>query len=577
LIKSTVANYARTVVQYCDDVQTGRRIAGKAERDAVARYLADREREANDPTYPFKFDQQLAESCCQFFPLLQHTDGEYAGKPFELYPWQVFIVWNLFGWVRKDNGYRRFREAFLSVARGNGKTPFGAGVMLLAFACDTPIEERAEVYSTAVKRDQAALSFGAAKRFVERSPELSSYIQVLKYDMQIQSNGSKFMPLSSDAKSADGLQIHGLLRDELHAWTEQHRGYYEKLQTALGKRRQPLAVTITTAGSEESLLWQEQYDIAKQVVDQNNRFAIDSLFVFICEIDDEDDELDEQCWPKANPMLEYGVVKIEHLRTMADTARSNPTFRHQLRRYHCNKLAYSHNKAFTAELWGRGNQALPPPEKMRRIFAGVDLGWCDDIAAIGYVAPLDWVSIEGQSKRRYAVWCDAWMPRGTKRDLKREPFANWARTGRLNVTESEWTDTQPMYARLREIHAKHQIKSMAFDPYNAREFATVCQNEIRLQTFAFQQSHSKYHEPLKEFKIAVGEGRILHGGDDVLSWASQNVVEEENSKGHRMPSKLRSVDKIDPFVAVLMAFSEAIFDERKGPSIYEKRGPILIG
>lgn len=563
------------VDRYCDDVIKGKRICGTAEKAAVRRYLDEIHRSKHDRDYPYKHHRKLAEYCCEFFLHLKHTDGEYAGQPFELAPWQAFIVWNLFGWIRKDTGFRRFREAFISVGRGNGKTPFGAGMMLLLFACDTPTEERSEVYSTATKRDQAGLSFGAAKRFVEQSKELSAFISPYKYELVIEKNGSKFAPLSSDAKSADGLQIHGLLRDEVHAWTEQHRDYYEKLQTALGKRRQPLAITITTAGSEESQIWREQYDIAKQAVDRNNKTEIDYLFVYIAEIDDDDDELDEQCWPKANPMLQSKVVKIEHLRNMAEQAKINPTFRHQLRRYHCNKLTYSHNKAFTAELWGRGN--LPLPTDFKKIFVGVDLGWCDDIAAIGYVAPLDWIAVDGQSKRRYAAWCDCWLPRGTKRDLAREPFATWIRTKRVPVTESEWTDTQPMYQRLREMQAKYQIKSLAFDPYNAREFATNCTNEMRINTFSFQQQHAKYHEPLKEIKIACGEGRLLHGGDELLSWSAQNVVEEENSKGHRMPSKNRSVDKIDPFVAVLMAFSEALFDERKGPSVYERRGPILIG
>ena len=574
MITNAPLDYVRVVRDYCQDVISGKRIAGQAERDAVRRYLTDIEN-AKDEAYPYRLDENLGEMACQFFSLLKHTDGEYSGLPFILYPFQCFIVFNLFGWVRKDNGYRRFREAFLSMARGNGKTPFGAGIMLLLLICDTPIEDRAEVYSAAVKRDQAGLSFNQAKRFIEGSKELTKLIECLKHELNVRSNASRFSPLSSDAKSADGLNIHGLLRDEVHAWTEFQREYYEKLQTALAKRRQPLAVTITTAGSEESQIWKEQYDLAKQVVSQDNAFNMDSLFVYIAEIDDKDDELDEQCWPKANPMLEYGVVKLDALRTMADSARVNPTFRHQLRRYHCNKLTFSHNKAFTAELWARGSQ--PIPEGLKKIYAGVDLGWCDDLAAIGYCAPVDWVSIEGQSKRRYAIWAPCWMPRGTKRDLKQEPFRTWVHNKRIQITESEWTDTAPLYEELRNTHAARSIKTMAFDPYNAREFALNATNELRLTTFAFQQQHAKYNEPLKEFKQALGEGRILHGGDDLLAWAAQNVVEEENSKGHRMPSKNRSVDKIDPFVAVLMAFSEALFDERKGPSIYEKRGPILLG
>lgn len=558
---------------YIEDIQSGRRVAGKLEIDSVRRYLEDRGSEGSSD-FRYRFDERAAASACQFFPLLQHTDGEYAGRPFILYPWQAFIVWNLFGWHRKDDDLRRFREAFISVARGNGKTPFGAALMLLLFAFDQPIEDRAEVYTAATKRGQADLSFSAAKRFVERSG-LDRLVQVQKYNLMHRMNGSKLEPLSSDGKSADGLNIHGLLKDELHAWTNYHREFLEKLDTALGKRRQPMAVTITTAGSEESELWREQYEFCRRVVDRETKFPADHLFVYIAEIDDTDDHFDEACWPKANPMLEFGVVKADHIRQLAAKAKSDPTFEGMLRRYHCNKLTYSQCKSFTGDMWQMGNQPLPDL-RGRICHAGVDLGWTDDMAAIGYCWALDEVSINGSMKRRYAIAVDAFIPKGTKREILREPWRTWIRLGLLSVTDSEWTDPQAMYTALKSRRDAGGIKTLAYDPNNAREFALNCTNELGIETFGFWQRPHKYNEPLKEFKLALNEGRILHGGNDLLTWAALNVVEHEDHQGNRMPAKARSLDKIDPFVAVLMAFSEAMFAERSKPSVYERRGPIMI-
>lgn len=561
-----LTKYRKLAHEYVDAVLDGTRTAGVLEVAAVKRYVEDLDR----PDFGYYFDQRQAVEACEFFELLVHTDGEYAGQPFTLYPWQVFIVWQLFGWRSRETKLRRFRELFLSVGRGNGKTPFGAALLLLVFAFDSPIEERAECYTAAVKRDQAGLSFNAAKRFVEKSGlARSGYLQALKTAISIPRNGSTLIPLSSDAKSADGLNIHGLLRDELHAWTDYQRDFYEKLQTALGKRRQPLAVTITTAGSENSTLWREQHELCKKVA--TGSVPIDSMLVAIFEIDDEDDELDPQVWPKANPMLEYGVVKRRYLEDMAAAAAADPTQRHQFRRYHGNKLTYSFNKSFTAEMWDVGREAIPW-DQLKSGFAGVDLGWCDDIAALGYVFPLDWVSVEGQSKRRYAIFADAFCPRNGRRELSREPWKSWIQSRKLTVTDSEWTDTAPMYARLGDRNKAYGLRVVAYDPANAREFATNVTNELKLETFAFGQTHARYHEPLRELKQALAEGRIVHGGCPLLGWAATNVVEEENSKGHRMPSKGRSIDKIDPFVAVLMAFSEAMFAERQAKSVYRDRG-----
>lgn len=546
-------------------------MAGLLEKYAVERYLRDRARS----DWAYKFDVDVASMACDFFPCLLHTDGEYVDKPFDLYPWQAFLVANVFGWVNRKTGFRRFREAFISMGRGNGKTPFGAALMLLMLGFDTPQEARAEVYTAAVKRDQAGLAFNAARNFVTKSG-LSSMIRVMEKKLIVTSNNSFLTALSSDGKSADGLNIHGLLCDELHAWTDYQREFLEKLKTAMGKRRQPLWVTITTAGSEESTLWREQYEYMRQVLDPASDVEADQTFAFIAEIDDDDDELDEQCWPKANPMLEYGVVKIDYLRDLAEKSKVDSTARHQMRRYHGNKLTYSSRKSFTQGEWNKG-AAIPSLEGVRDVYAGIDLGWCDDFSAVGYCAPLDWVSIEGESKRRYAIWSEVLIPKGTKRNLREEPFLSWIRDRLVHVTDSEWTDTEPLYASLKETKKSFRIRSVAYDPNNAREFATNCVNKLKVDMYPFAQTHSKYHEAFREFKQALSDGRILHGGEPVIGWAAQNVVEDTNHAGHTMPSKKRSQDKIDPFVAVLMAFSEALYSARTKPSKYETVAPLTIG
>lgn len=561
--------------KYIDDTVVGRRVVGELERAMVERHLGDLERAGTDE-FPYVFDARCASNACEVFPMLSHSDGEYVGKPFHLMPWQTFIVCSLFGWRHRETGYRRYREGLISVGRGNGKTPFGAAIMLVLLGFDEPFEARAEIYTAAVKRDQAGLSFEAAKRFVERSGmERAGYMEVYKRAITMDRVGSKLEPLSSDAKSSDGLNIHGLLKDELHAWTRYQRDYLEKLQTAMGKRRQPLDLTITTAGDEHSELWLEYYELCRQVVERGNGFEIDSLFVAMFEIDDDDDELDESVWPKANPMLEYGIVKIDYLRDEAKKARERPDKRSQFRRYHANKKTVSSAKSITSKLWACGHQPIPWDE-LENGFAAVDLGWKDDLAAIGYTFPLDWVDVEGKSKRRYAIFADVFVPKGTRRQLDRPPFAQWVREKRLIVTDSEWTDTGPMYQLLEKRHKDYGIETLAYDPSNAREFATNVLNEVGIDTFSFVQKHERYNEPLEEFKIALSEGRILHGGDSLLGWAAMNAVENANARGHRMPDKAKSGDKIDPFVAVLMAFSEAMFAERKKKSVYERRGPITL-
>lgn len=571
-----VLKYRKIVKKYCDDVLKGRLVVGKLERDAVQRYLDDL-KSAKKARAKYYLDENAAAMACEFFPtLLVHGSGEYAGTPFELYPIQVFTVWNIFGWKRKKDGLRRFREVFYSVGRGNGKTPLAVGIVLQGMGFDDPIEAQAECYIAATKRDQAAIGFNDAKRFVQMQDALSCYFEVLKYNISIPANNSKLEPLSGDGKTMDGLRIHFLMRDELHAWTEHHRDYYEKLETALGKRRQPLALTTTTAGDENSQLWREQYEHARKTVSRDNPLIDDELFVMICEIDDDDDELDEKVWPKANPLMRHGVVKVDAIRRLALKAKSQPSIRHELKRYHCNKLTYSFAKSIDDKLWSLGKVPEVPPLTITP-HGAVDLGWKDDLAAIGWCFPLDKIDVGGTMKRRYFVDADVWIPAGTKRDLLSEPFRTLVREGHISKTESEWTDTKAMYARLRGRIADHGCRTIAYDPNNAREFALNCVNDLGLETYAFSQTHQKYNEPLREFLVALSEKRILHDGNPLLAWCATNLVEEANSKDERMPSKKRSIDKIDPIVAIIMAFSECLFAEPEINSVYEERGPLVFG
>lgn len=572
--------------QYCQDVRSGKRVVGKLERLAVRRYIIDRAKAKRDDC-EFYFDALQAEEACHFFPLmLQHTDGEYAGDPFELKDFQAFVVANLWGFRNKKTGRRRFREAFYSLGRGNGKTPFGAGLALLAFYADTPEpEQRAEVYTFAVKLAQAMIAFDQAKRYVRHNKHLAKRIKVIKRNMYFNATDSKFEPMASDGKSLDGLVTHFVLRDEVHAWTEQFREVYEKIETSLAKRSQPLAITTTTAGNEESQIWFEQYNYAKAVVNPKSPIVDEAFFVFICEIDDDDDETDPEVWAKANPMMAHGVVKRDEIQRLANKAKISPAIKQQLRRYYCNKMAFSANKPITPELWAKGNGNIPEGLEMYTPHAGIDLGWYQDFAGVGWVFPLDLVEIAGdeedpddlpQMKRRYWIDCDVFIPSTTKRNLMEEPFATWIarQDERVKITTAgEAVDTNVIYRRIKRRQADHGVRTAAIDKDKAREFMQNLE-AMGIETYAFQQSAKKYHEPLNEFMVALAEGRIFHGGNDVLGWFAQNMVRKENAEGLAMPAKALSIDKIDPFVGVIMAFSEAMFAEKERRSIYETRGPI---
>jgi phage terminase large subunit-like protein len=555
--KTYPATPAGQVAQYCDDVLEGRRVAGRLERAAVRRHVTDLKTAKRRGLY---FDEEIATRSCQFFGLINNTDGEWAGQPFDLKPIQRFIVWSLFGWRRASDGMRRFRRAFLSMARGNGKTYFAAALTLLLFAFDFPVEPRAECYAAATTRDQARQVFNDVKAIVEANPALRDLIQILKTNLSITRTGAKFEPLGGVGKVADGKRPHLIICDELHAWMEEHRDLWDKLTTAMGKRRQPLFVIITTAGSDESELWEEQYDIAVRVVDPDSPFELDDWFVFICEIDEGDDPFDERVWPKANPLLADGVIKIDEIRSLAKIARENEVEKNNFLRYRCNTKVTSLARLITAELWARGAGELPDLED-HAACGGIDLGWRDDLCAMALTFPLESVVVGDEQRRRYAFLCQCFIAERNKRNLADEPWASWIRDGWLTVTPGETTDMRSVYALADEWQRRFAIKSWAMDPNNCREFGTRMVNEHGTDAFWFGQSAGKYNEPTREMLAALRDGRVLHGNNPLLAWSMQNVVVSTDSRGYIKPEKRKSNEKIDAACAQLMSLSEILYCE----------------
>jgi phage terminase large subunit-like protein len=247
-----VTTHARTVSE-------GEVPANRLMRLACARHLEDL---ASGADRGLRFDPEAGQHAIEFFGFLRHSKGEWAGQAVTLAPWQAFVVGALFGWKRSD-GLRRFRTAYCAVPRKNGKSTLSAGVGLYLLVADR--EPGAEIYSAATSRDQARIVFEEAKRMVGSSPALRRRVEVLINNLNVETSAARFMPLSSDAGSMDGLNVHGTIIDELHAHRTRH--VVDVLETATGARRQPLLFEITTAGYDRHSICFEHHDYSIKVLE----------------------------------------------------------------------------------------------------------------------------------------------------------------------------------------------------------------------------------------------------------------------------------------------------------------------
>lgn len=549
----------RLVESYCRGVLDGSIVAGEMVKAAVRRHRSDLKR-SKDLDWPYEFDAVTAERACAFFPLaLRHSIGEWAGTPFELSDWQLFVVWCVFGWKQRADGCRRFRKCYISVARKNGKSTMAAAIALLLLIADG--EQGAQVFVGATKHEQACIVHGEAERMIRStsSPMLRKMCELHRNNISVPSSNSFMRPCSSD-KPYDGLGPHGVIFDELHAYRETHRPFYETMVSGSAARRQPLEVIITTAGDNNSLIWKEEDAYISQVVEgviENNR-----VFGFIARLDKDDNPFDETNWAKANPNLGLSV-KPEYLREKAHDAEHKSLAYNIFLRYHCNMEVSSVEQALTRELWDSAKGTLTDWSDADCLGAGFDIGGRDDLAGAAICARfLIGEDEDGEQQWRYEFRTRGYLSSKTTRDLQKEPCASWIQRDKLTCVEHVIPKLRDdLLAECRQ----YGCKEVAFDPHNARQCADELEQE-GMELVLMPQTCGHFNEPIRELISALKAGRVTHDGDEVLRWCMLNMTIKQNARSEWMPDKSTSQEKIDVAVAALMAFRTAMFGKSRPKS-----------
>lgn len=341
-------------LKYADDVLSGRILACKWVHLACQRFIDDLERGHDRGLY---FDEAAADHALEFFGHLRLWKGkEYKGLPFSLAPHMQFIVSNIMGWMWEKDNLRRFRTAYIEMGRKGAKTTFAGGLGAYFLVADG--EEGAEIYTAAVKKDQAKLVWTNIKNLTKRSifAELITYYT---HNLSVESTWSKCEPLSSETKSLDGLDTHFACLDELHAHPTPE--VHDLIDDSTGARSQPLILIITTAGFDQAgICYQRREYLTKTLKGFNDDTFFGMIFTLDRKSDwpalqtteehrkdtmgiQEDDWTDEDLWAKANPGLcgitENGVkhgingngeqvpgymTKIEDIRKKAKYAKEMP-------------------------------------------------------------------------------------------------------------------------------------------------------------------------------------------------------------------------------------------------------------
>lgn len=548
------------VTAYAEAVLNGEIIAGRLVCLAAERHLRDL---ATGHERGLWFDEDAAAFAVAFIELLPQRKGEWGGQPLKLSPWQKFRIGSVFGWKRAA-GPRRFRKSYSEVARKNGKTTEAGGVgNLLAWVDDEP---GAEVYVAATKRDQAKicwteskwqLSYTAPGKPPALAPRLG--VKLAAANMHSDATAAKYEPLGCDRDSTDGLNIHGLIVDELHAWKD--REFWAKLQTAQGARRQPLTWIITTAGADKEGICKEEHDYAVKVLE--GVIDDDSLFAFIATVDDAERWGDPVEWAKSNPNL--GVsIQLEYLQQQYKEALEKPASQSSFKRFHTDIWVESENPWISLQLWDDQPETTPDAELAgRKVVLGVDLSSKTDLTALCMVFPDE----DGGVDVRWRHWCpEEGIAERSRKD--RVPYDAWVEQGWLTPTPGPVVDYDYIFRAItEEVATQYQVVSVGRDPWNGTEL----QRDLMAAGFTvvdIAQVLSRLSEPTKTIEALLMARKFRHDRNPIARWAASNAVAIEDANGNRRLDKAKSSERIDPLPAAVNAVSEWLaMKEEEAPEV----------
>jgi len=538
------------------------------------------------------FSQSHADVACNFFEnLLCHTADQWYGHPFLLAPWEGEALEAVFGTLTPE-GLRQIETVYLEVPKKAGKTEFAAGIILLALMLDP--NPGCQVYGAAAAQRQALNVYRAACKMVEQSPYLSKKLRLVRSTHRIVKRSdpeSFYAAVAADGDLSDGVNPSVTVADEIHRWkTRKQLENWDVLTLGGITRKQTLNIAITTAGvrSESPLAW--------RLHEKTERIALGlaedpTFYGRIYGASKEDDHSDPKTWIKANPSLveNGGFLELDKIRKVYESTLSEPEKLISFKRYYLNIWDEARNRCIDLAKWDacvKTFEARPLLEKQpedkvrplhrdvlahfigRRCWAGVDMSITTDFTAVVFVFDTEAGGFE--------VLPFFWLPEEKVKVRERRdhmPYSKWVKEGWLEVSPGPVIDVREMRERLEWGNRMFELKSIIFDPREARQISSPMTDE-GYTCVHLQQGIAHLSEPSKKFLECVETATLHHGGHPIYRFnaLSLSAKERDGLIMFEKPDRMRETVRIDGIAATANALSQAIVYAEPPPPVIEVWG-----
>lgn len=534
--------YTDAALQYCEDILAVRIPACKQIHLAVKRHLDDLDRIDTDPSFPYTYDIAKAERVCRFASRLPHVAGRWAAQKknrFVIQSWQAWIFTSLFGWVHKETGYRRYREALISVARKNGKSFVASTICLYCLLCDN--EPGAQVFAAANNLEQAMTIFRPAKQMIERLPDLQSTFQLeVNAKSIVTADGSRFVPLVGTAR--DGQSCHCACLDEYHEAKED--SLYLSLTQSMGARTQPLMLVTTTAGVTIEGPCHQLHRECEQALD--GTMERPELFAAIYTLNKETDWTTEEALRMANPNLGVSVnidgLRTEHQNAIKSAAKQNSFLTKKLNVW-CNAATAWMNMSLWAD--------CADPSLTEEMFEGQPCWMAADLST-----KLDVTCILKLFKvgNLFYVFPKFYLPSDRALDPALGMYSRWVSQGHLIAAGETQIDMEKVLDDTVADIERFKPTEFVFDKWKAEMFTEYIGKRCPDTTLVQMPQEVRFISPaMKELEVLVTAKRLKHASNFVMNWMMSNVIAKIDAKDNIYPRKARFENKIDGPLCLVMA------------------------
>lgn len=567
-------------IQYAQDVLSGKEVAGRLVKLSCQRFMDDLDRsklKVFSEDFPYVFNEERADELLDYAETLVIAEGSER-FPLVLAPYQAFIFSNLNGWEHRETGFRRFRSSYVQVGRQQGKSLMNG--VLGTYYGNFAGYQHAQIYCSATKKKQAMIVVEEMIKFIKSDPELEELFKIKEYIGQIDclNTDSKIIALSRDTK-IDGFRPFLGIVDEFHLHPTNEM--YKILEGGTGNLKETLISVITTAGFDLNSPCYEMYKYCIKVLE--GVVTNETRFIYIAQLDEEDDMWDSSNWVKANPLTCQTQEGIKIMEDTANEARDTggENYRDFLTKRLNKWVQFTDNQYMNLEHWKKCESDKTLDDyKGQECIIGIDLSSGGDLTSLSFV-----IAHKVDNVKKYFIHSHSFIPeKRVAEHIKTDnaPYDIWVRDGLLTTTATLGgikTDYKYIIEYLKTTIKEYnlKVKLICYDPHNASAFLHDL-SELGYPVLEILQSHKSLNDPTCDFRLEVEAGNVLYNKKSaLLSWSVANAETVSNSYGEIKIDKNLERKRIDPVDATICAWHQAMkvkfnFSQFRGGEALKKLG-----